>query len=263
MDNSIFIAKERFCEDKLHCQWFSPTAEVPQRCVIAPILFLIYVSRLPQIKADISRFADHFAHYYRPQSPKLFQKYLQSSLNSLINWCDSLEIKINLNKTHYLMFKNPSKKESSLDLNIKGVSIQKTQSINFLGITFTSHLKWNEHCKDLVRRANSWLFQLWKLSNLNINEESLFFVYKYWIRPLHLYSNDCWLDHSHALVNKIQNVQNQALRIWVRKPRWYQVQKLHDEANMKPGQGNANWTGQRIYPKGNTTQHTVCNRADK
>ena len=87
--------------------------------------------------------------------------------------------------------------------------------------------------KDLVRRANSKLFQLWQLSKINIREKSLILVYKSWIQPLFLYSNACWLDHSHALVNKIQSVQNRALRICLRKLRWYQVRKLHEEANMK------------------------------
>ena len=49
---------------------FSPTAGVPQGSVIAPILFLIYVSGLPQIKARNSQFADNFALYYRSWSPK-------------------------------------------------------------------------------------------------------------------------------------------------------------------------------------------------
>ena len=119
-----------------------------------------------------------------------------------------------------MIFKNRSKKESSLELKIKEIFIQKRQSIKFLGIFLTPHLKWNEHCKDLIQRANSRLFQLWKLSNLNVNEESLILVYKSWIRPLFLYSNACWLDQSHALINK-------------RKPRWYQTQKLHEELNLK------------------------------
>ena len=76
---------------------FSPTAGVTQGSVIAPVLFLVYVSGLPQIKAQISQFADNFALYYRSRSPKIIEKYLQSSLNSLINSCDSLKIKINPN----------------------------------------------------------------------------------------------------------------------------------------------------------------------
>ena len=143
-----------------------------------------------------------------------------------------MKIKINPNRTQYMLFKNPSKKKSELNLKIKGVSVGKTQSLKFLGITLTPHLRWNDHCNSLIKRANSRLFQLWRLSNLNINEESLLLVYKSWIRPLFLYSNACWIDQSQALINKKQCVQNRALRICLRKPRFYKVQKLKEEANM-------------------------------
>ena len=212
---------------------FCPTAGVPQGSVIAPILFLIYVSRLPELKAQISQFVDDFALYYRSRSRQLIQNNLQSSLNSLIDWCDLLKIKINPNKTQYMIYKHPSEKESELNLKIKGVPIGRTISLKFLGFTLTPHLRWNDHCSSLVKKANIRLFQLWRLSNLNINEESLLLVYKTWIQPLFLYSNTCWMDQSQAIINKIQNVQNRALRICLRKPGCYKVQKLHEEANMK------------------------------
>ena len=125
---------------------FCPTAGGPQGSVIAPILFLIYVSRLPELKAQISQFDDDFAFYYRSCSTQLIQNNLQSSLNGLIDWRDLLKIKINPNKTQYMIFKNPSKKESELNLKIKGVPIGKTESLKFLGITLTPHLRWNDHC---------------------------------------------------------------------------------------------------------------------
>ena len=172
---------------------FCPTAGVPQGSVIAPILFLIYVSRLPKLNAQISQFADNFALYYRSRSTQLIQNNLQSSLNSLIDWCDHMKIKINPNKTQYMIFKNPSKKECELNLKIKGVPVGKTQSLKFLGITLTPHFRWNDHCNSLIKRANSRLFQLWRLSNLNINEKSLLLVYKSWIRPL-FFVLKCLLD---------------------------------------------------------------------
>ena len=136
---------------------FCPTAGVPQGSVIAPILFLIYVSRLPKMKAQISQFADDFALYYRSRSTQLIQNNLQSSLNSLIGLLDHLKIKINPNKTQYMIFKNPSEKKSELNLKIKGVPVGKTQTLKFLGITLTPHLRWNDHCQSLIKRANSRL----------------------------------------------------------------------------------------------------------
>ena len=71
---------------------FSPTAGVPQGSLVAPILFLIYVSNIPQTPADISQFADNFAIFYRSKSGQLIKK-LQASLNTLINWCENWKSK--------------------------------------------------------------------------------------------------------------------------------------------------------------------------
>ena len=87
---------------------FSPTAGVPQGSVVAPLLFLIYVSNIPETPAEISQFADDFALFYRSKSSQLIQSKLQASLNTLIKWCDKLKIKINSAKTKYMLFKNPS-----------------------------------------------------------------------------------------------------------------------------------------------------------
>ena len=89
---------------------FSTLAGVPQGSVIAPILFLLYVSGIPEIPAQISQFADDFALYYRLRSCRIIQEKLQYSLDKLIKWCEKLKIKINPCKTNFMLFKNPSKK---------------------------------------------------------------------------------------------------------------------------------------------------------
>ena len=100
-----------------------------------------------------------------------------------------------------MVFKNRSKKDSALNLNIKEVGM--TILLKFLGITLGPHLKW----KYLVRLNND---KSCGDSNLNI-EESLLLVYKSWIRSMLIYENACWLDQSRALI-RFQNVQNRALR---------------------------------------------------
>ena len=57
-----------------------------------------------------------------------------------------------------MIFKNPSKKETELNLKIKGVPIGKTESIKFLGITLTPHLRWNDHCNSLVKKQTAGYF---------------------------------------------------------------------------------------------------------
>ena len=120
---------------------FSTLAGVPQDSVIAPILFLVYVSDIPEIPAQISQFADDFALYYRSRSCRIIQEKLQYSLDKLIKWCEKLKIRINPGKTNFMLFKNPSKKVSSLDFFINGTKIEGTNSIKFLGINLTLYLE--------------------------------------------------------------------------------------------------------------------------
>ena len=168
---------------------FCPTTGVLQGSVIAPILFFICVNRLPKMKAQVSEFADDFGLYYRSRSTPLIHWSI------IINWCDHLKIKINPNKTQCMIFKNPSKKKSELNLNIKGVTVGKTQSLKFPGVTLTPHLRWNDHCNSLIRRANSGLFQLWRQQSKHQRRES--FIGIQILDPAtFLYSNACWIDQS-------------------------------------------------------------------
>ena len=94
------------------------------------------------------------------------------------------------------------------------------------------HLNWNEHCKNIAISENKRIFQLWRLSNLNVEQESLLLLYKSWIRPLFLYANACSFNQSQTVISIMQKAQNRAPRICLRKTRWYSVQKLHEESNL-------------------------------
>ena len=142
-----------------------------------------------------------------------------------------LKIKINPAKTKYMLFKNSSKRQTSLSLNINGKQIEEAKTMKTLEMTMTPQLNWNEYCKIITSRANKRIFQLQRLSNLNVEHESLLLLYKSWIRPLCLYANACWLNQSQRVISIMQKAQDRALRIRLRKPRWYIVQKLHEESN--------------------------------
>ena len=130
-----------------------------------------------------------------------------------------------------MLFSNASKRQTSLSLNINGRQIEETKTIKFIGITRTPQLNWNEHCEDIVTRANKRIFQLWCLSNFNIEHESLLLLYKLWILPLFLNANACWLNQSQTVISIMQKAQNRELRFCLSKPRWHRLQKLHEESS--------------------------------
>ena len=112
------------------------------------------------------------------------------------------------------------------------LELKAQTQLNFWAKTVPPHPKWNKYCKSLLTRANKRVYQLWQLSQIKIDEECLLTLYKSWVRPLFLYANACWIDQSNSIMNNIQLTQNRALRICMRKPRWYSVKKLHEVANI-------------------------------
>ena len=92
MGNSFLSKKSIFVTiNKSKSSTFSTLDGVPQGNVIAPMLFLVYVSGIPEIPEQISQFADDFPLYYRSRFCRIIQEKLQYSLDKLVKWCKKLK----------------------------------------------------------------------------------------------------------------------------------------------------------------------------
>ena len=213
---------------------FSPDAGVPQGSVVAPILFLIHVAKPPVTEAKVSQFADDFGLYYRSKSAKLLQLKLQRALNELINWCHEMKIKINPQKTKFMIFKITRARRADIKLTIDNQKLEQVNELKFLGLTFTENLNWNKHCEHLIKKANRRIYQLYKLRYAGFSSRNLVLIYKTWIRPLFTYANAAWIAVSSKMSNKLQLVQNKALRACLNQPSYSRVTDLHKITKVEP-----------------------------
>ena len=83
---------------------FSKLAGVPQGSVIAPILFLVYVSGIFDLSAQISQSVDDLALYYRSSSSRIFQEKLQYLLDKLFKSCEKLKITTKPGRNNFMFF---------------------------------------------------------------------------------------------------------------------------------------------------------------
>jgi hypothetical protein len=71
---------------------FLPLAGVPQGSVIAPILFILYVTGFPEMSATLSKFADDIALWYCSRSLTLAVTKLHDSLNLVATFSEKWRI---------------------------------------------------------------------------------------------------------------------------------------------------------------------------
>jgi hypothetical protein len=81
---------------------------------------------------------------------------LQNDLDYLSSWADCWQLKFNVSKCYHLGI--TSKRTPHMyNYCLNGQIICRESSTKYLGVTITSTLRWNEHCDNICKKANSTL----------------------------------------------------------------------------------------------------------
>ena len=126
---------------------------VPQRSVLGPLLFLIYINDLHSvIKFSTTRhFADDTNLLIENKSLKQLKKHLNFDLKNLASWLKSNKISLNAGKTELLIFRNP-RKPIDYDLKIKlhGKRLYPSKYVKYIGVLIDPHLNWSYHIQAIA-----------------------------------------------------------------------------------------------------------------
>ena len=120
------------------------SVDVPQRSILGPLLFIIYINDMPNIvkHCKILLYADDTLLYYSSKSASDIEKYVNGDVNLISQWLDQNLLTLNCKKSKFVLFGSNSRLKPFTNISIHVNEHQLTceRTFKYLGITFSEIL---------------------------------------------------------------------------------------------------------------------------
>lgn len=130
---------------------------------------------------------------------------------------------------------NRAAQQDNFKFRLNGVELEKVEEAKFLGIRFDSHLSFKVQIAHVKKTCNDRLNIIKTLSHKHwhLTQETKINIYRSVIGSVLDYSGFVYNSLHKKYKRVLDVIQNNALRIILRKPRKYSTTKLHKEAKIQ------------------------------
>ena len=189
---------------------------VPQGSIIGPLLFSIYVNDFNKCltMGKCFMYADDTNVFFQDKCYKSLYATAQEQLLNIENWLLANRLSLNIDKTHFLVFRTPHTTPPShnLTLSIRNQPISLKSQTKFLGILFDRHLSWKPHMEFVLRKICIGYGTVKKISKY-FNKKTLLLLYDTLITSHIRYCITTWYYGNKSTALKIQRIANKFIRI--------------------------------------------------
>ena len=222
-------------EDKLS-DVYNIDRGVPQGSIISPMLFVTLLSSIPDIFPLLSEeFADDLAFVITNDTMDGAMERMQDAIERLEEWCREAKLYLQPIKTKAMCF--TKKLDNSPRLFLNNEEIEVVKSYKYLGMVLDSpNLTWNAHINMLKTECTARLNIMRALSGTTwgADRESLMKIYTVMIRSKISYGGQALQAACPTNLQKLEVIQNTALRIATGAWRNTCIPALQVEANLMP-----------------------------
>lgn len=230
--------------------WAKESCGCPQGAVSSPTLFVIYVESLIRTLLPAAKAKGIFLSMYADDLQLWKSGYDIQHISNELN--DLIKNHVDPGNKRYNMILSPDKcacflfslwyKDDDPKIQVYGKPIRHGMKMNpkalrVLGVYFDRMLTFCCHVKYICDKANCRMAQMSLLANstFGVLQCDLRIMYITYIRSVLEYASPVWFPSlSRTELERVQRVQNKALRLALGVPRCTCIEDLHLEANCLP-----------------------------
>lgn len=187
---------------------------------MGPILYSVYTNDMPKSpSAHLALFADDTAVFASHPNPNYIVPNVQRHLDKITQWCNLWKIKINSTKYHGIMF-TTRRRPPDRQLTIEGRDLPWCDTVKYLGLKIDK------------KNSPAMLTLLMQVIGVraaafNYTTKLKLRIWKLVVLPKILYGCEIFGTAADTHVNKLQVVQNKALRIITDAPWFVRNSDIH------------------------------------
>ena len=226
--------------NNMYTEFFNINCGVRQGDVISPTLFSIFINDLVaginEMNLGINIMNSVLACLLYADDLVIFAEN-ESNLNIMLQflniWCSTWLVTINMKKSNVIHFRSKRKLRSEYVFRIGSHKLLYVNSYKYLGVYLDQHLTFVENITNLAgsgSRALGKIISLYK-NNRSMGLNTYRKLYESCVCPVLDYSCAVW---QHADCNKIDQVHNRAMRVFLGLHRFSPILGLEGELGWEP-----------------------------
>jgi Reverse transcriptase (RNA-dependent DNA polymerase)/Endonuclease-reverse transcriptase len=210
-------------------------AGVPQGSLLSPLLYNLYTNDMPTELpgTQIALYADDAAIICTARLGRVLQFQLQDSLDILARYFRRHRIEVNAAKTTATLFTRRTHVDYVPCVALGDTGITWTDHVRYLGVTLDQKLTFRQHIDQARVKAITKLNALRPLlASRTMRAEDKTRLYTTIVRPTMTYGCAVWAGQFPRFGERLQKIQNRALRAALRLPMYARTADVHRQCDV-------------------------------
>ena len=188
---------------------FNVDCGVKQGCILSPILFSIYLNDLPDVLSGGINVAGTIVKIllYADDIVLLSDSgtALQTMIDNLYSYCMKWSLKVNLDKSKIMIFRNHSRAPQCYDWKYGNQHIDIVNNYTYLGVNISYNLSFKKHLENKLSSSKMAISSTWSkyIANPKISHKNKLKIFNAAARSIMLYGSQIWGYERYDSVEKL------------------------------------------------------------